>query len=309
MVSIESLDEERVWLDKGNKFYSSGNFENAEIAFKKTLSINPQNMDAWFFQAKSLILLLNFDEGIKSFENALKIDPSNKDVKKYKDLASEKRGYFRQFGDTIDHMASNGGTKKLLPITYQDRDKLLFKNIYGSLKNFTYQGNLSKTKQKNIINWDFCEVLRSDFRRYESQSSLNDDKMDIRTAKEFFDNGFLYAFLGYYQEAIKAIDDGLRIFSKDENAWNNKGVALGQIGQIAEAELIFNTIISQHPQKISSMLNLCWILNQSEKYDEIQRLCETVIKIDPNNSTAKDIKQITTINASIKNKMWWQFWK
>lgn len=151
--------------------------------------------------------------------------------------------------------------------------------------------------------------MHSDFRLYAPQQSLNDNQKEVSIAKKYFDDGFKYEFLGYHQEAIKVIDDGLKIFSNDDNAWNNKAVALGQIGKIAEAKLILDRIISQHPQKIESILNLCWILNQSEKYDEIQQLCDTVIKIEPNNQSAQKIKIITTINISVKNKIWWQFWK
>ena len=73
--------------------------------------------------------------------------------------------------------------------------------------------------------------------------------------------------------------------------------------EITEAKVIFNRIISQNPKKIDSILNLCWILNQSEEYDEIQRLCDVVLKIDSNNTIAKKIKLITTINTSIKNNV------
>jgi hypothetical protein len=75
---------------------------------------------------------------------------------------------------------------------------------------------------------------------------------------------------------------------------------LGKIGEISEAKMIFDKIISLYPKKIESLLNYSWILNQCEKYDEIQKICDVILSIEPNNENAQKIKEITTMNASIK---------
>ena len=64
-----------------------------------------------------MVLLLNFDEGVKSFDNALKIDPNNQDVKKYKNLVLEKSISLIKTSNLIEEllMKSNKVTKKDLP--------------------------------------------------------------------------------------------------------------------------------------------------------------------------------------------------
>ncbi|MFZ1127897.1 tetratricopeptide repeat protein [Methanoregula sp.] len=296
------------WNNKGKEFYHTNNFENAVIAFENALALNPQNADTWYLRGKSLVLLLNFDEGVKSFDNALKIDPNNQDVKKYKNLVLEKSISLIKTSNLIEEllMKSNKVTKKDLPqLTPLERAQAVLKSATNIGDGLTYQGDLSNPKQNNIIKWNFTSLLRSDLKRYQSLQQLltDDQKEGSIIAKNYFDSGFNYEFLGYHHEAIKVINDGLIFFTSDENAWNNKGVVLGQLGEITEAKVIFNRIISQNPKKIDSILNLCWILNQSEEYDEIQRLCDVVLKIDSNNTIAKKIKLITTINTSIKNNV------
>ena len=291
------------WDNKGKVYYLLNDFENAAKAFRNSLSLNPKNAETWYFRGRSLILSLNFPEGIKSFDNALTINPNPPDFKKYKNLALEKLDSLIRTSNSIEELLWKNAA-----VIKKDCPQLTpLERVQAVLKSATQLGDglncVSNLEQNNIIKWNFNSLLR-DFKRYQSlQQTLTDEQKEcIITAKNYFDNGFIYGFLGYHHESIKAIDAGLKKFSNDENAWNNKGVALGHIGKITEAKRIFDRIILLHPQKIESIMNLCWILNQDENYDEILRLCDIIIKIDPNNSIAKQIKQITATNISVKNK-------
>ncbi len=153
------------------------------------------------------------------------------------------------------------------------------------------------SQKEEIIEWEYCCLLRSDSTNY----GLTNPKQD--QAKTLFDKSFIYGYLGYYDEAISALDNGLKVFSKDANAWNNLGVALGKIGKISKAKMIFSEILSLHPKKIESLLNLCWISNICGNYEDIIRLCNLIIDIEPNNKIARDIKEITRINIEIRNKV------
>jgi len=324
MASNEPLDEELLWIYKGKEFYSFGNFENAEMAFKKVLSINPQNMDALILMGKSLILQLNFDNGIDAFDKALQIDPNSTDAKKFKDLALDKRTLLRMVGDSLDNILSKGRPEHLSPISPSERDKLVFQHLknFPSFENSGYK--IEKNKKIPYRKWDYSELLRSDPQLYKLRHNLTNGKQkSISAVKVFFDNGLLYEFLGYHNEAIRSLDDGLKFFPEDETAWNNKAVALGKNGEIDKATKILEKIISLHPQKNECIFNLCFFLNQSEKYDEMGVLCDTVLNLHPDNKKAKEIKEIRTkIDASgnfifnnnineedEKNKSWWQFWK
>lgn len=88
MASIEYSNELHFWLEKGTFYYQSGNYEEALIAFNKVISVDAKNAEAWYLRGKSLILLLEIDDGIKSFDTALSIEPNNQDVKKFRNLAS-----------------------------------------------------------------------------------------------------------------------------------------------------------------------------------------------------------------------------
>lgn len=283
------------WYNKGKNFYNFGDFESANISFKNALSLDPRNSEAWYLRGKCQILLLDFEEGITAFENAIKFNSENSDARKYRNSALEKREELKSQLGIINELYKENNyedNSRNSPISQDYRVPILCANRFE----ININTRTIPLDQKEIIEWEYCCLLKSDATKYKSPNS------DQEKAKLLFDKGFIYEYLEYYEEAIHTIDEGLKLSSKDENAWNNMGVALGKIGKISEAKLIFNEIISIYPKKIDSLLNLCWILNLCGDYEEVVRICDLTLGVESNNKTARNIKEITRINIAIRDR-------
>ena len=63
-----------------------------------------------------------------------------------------------------------------------------------------------------------------------------EEKIDLKEKYDlYFEQGLILAENGDYEEAITSYDNALKYKHHDPNAWNNRGVALGNLGRNEEA--------------------------------------------------------------------------
>jgi serine/threonine protein kinase len=82
------------WYNKGGSLGSLGRFDEAIRCFDQAIKINPQYADAWYNKGGSLNSLGRFDEAIRCFDQAIKIDPQHAKAWYNKGNSLDKLGRF-----------------------------------------------------------------------------------------------------------------------------------------------------------------------------------------------------------------------
>lgn len=71
-VAAETAD---MWFDEGLNYYIAGNYQEAALAFNRSVMINPDYAPAWHARGLALCDLLLYEDAIDSFTRATRIDP------------------------------------------------------------------------------------------------------------------------------------------------------------------------------------------------------------------------------------------
>jgi len=77
----ESPDDVAAWIDLGNLYFDTGNYEKAITAYNKALELNPDNADV--MNDLGVMYRRNGQpkKAIEAFDKAIKIDPSHETVR------------------------------------------------------------------------------------------------------------------------------------------------------------------------------------------------------------------------------------
>ena len=64
------------WTDKGVALSNQGNYNEAIKAFDEAIKLDPQNAKAWDYKGVALNALGKYDEAVKAFDEAIRLDPT-----------------------------------------------------------------------------------------------------------------------------------------------------------------------------------------------------------------------------------------
>lgn len=99
LVEAKTADE---WYNEGNDLGQSGKYEEAIKAFDEALKINPQFVDAWNNKGFALADLGRYEEAIIAYDEALKINPQDADVWFNKGVALKNLGRIDEANKAFD---------------------------------------------------------------------------------------------------------------------------------------------------------------------------------------------------------------
>ena len=178
--------DEKEWFNKGVDFGKLKRYEEAIKAYEEAVKINPKNDDAWYNKGNGLARLKRYEEAIKAYEEAVKINP------KY-----DKAWYNKGF-------------------------------CLGELKRYE-------------------EAIKA----FEKTIELN-PKYD----KAWYNKGNVFGKLKRYEEAIEAYEKAIEINPKNDKAWVNKGVYLAKDKRYKEAIKAYKKAIKINPEEALVYSNL-----------------------------------------------------
>lgn len=107
--------------------------------------------------------------------------------------------------------------------------------------------------------------------------------------------------LGRYEEAIQSFDQAINLKPSYSIAWNNKGNALGNLGRYEEAIQSYDQAIKIQPNFADAWYNRAWALENLGRYEEAIQSFNQAIKIDRNHPEANSNKEIMN-EKQIKNR-------
>ena len=129
-----------------------------------------------------------------------------------------------------------------------------------------------------------------EFRRHEFRKSVEDYDRAIEMARRsgaedlatpWYSKGAALVVLGRYEEALKAIDEALRINPNNELAWVNKGNALSRMGDYKGALKAFNAALRANPRYEVAWNNKGNTLARLAKFSEALKCYDLALQVDP----------------------------
>jgi len=129
-----------------------------------------------------------------------------------------------------------------------------------------------------------------EFRRHEFRKSVEDYDRAIEMARKsgaedlatpWYSKGAALVVLGRYEEALKAIDEALRINPNNELAWVNKGNALSRMGDYKGALKAFNAALRANPRYEVAWNNKGNTLARLAKFREALKCYDLALQVDP----------------------------
>jgi len=143
------------------------------------------------------------------------------------------------------------------------------------------------------LHWSLDLSLRrgeEEFARREFGRSVEDYDRAIDIARRsgeedvatpWYSKGAALVILGQYEDALKAIDEALKINPNNEIAWINKGNALSRMGDYKGALKAFNAALRANPRYEVAWNNKGNTLARLGKYKESLKCYDLALQIDP----------------------------
>ena len=134
---------------------------------------------------------------------------------------------------------------------------------------------------------------------YDKAFDVNKNNKDLKAKREkqnifiLTNKSSILLILKRYKEAIECCDKGLSL-AKGEglfDLYNNKGVALFNLGRYAEAINNYNKAIEFRPNHIEANANKLCSLYRLGKYQEVIETADKILEIDLKNQKAINAKE------------------
>ena len=124
-----------------------------------------------------------------------------------------------------------------------------------------------------------------------------------KEVKKFIEQSQKFSAIGSEYNAIKYIDEALKLDSKHPFAWLLKGNLLKRLKKYDEAISCFDKVIQLEPNDISARMSKGDALKELRKYEEAISCFDEVIRLEPNNTMAFTAKSILLDKLTdLKNK-------
>jgi len=265
-----------------------------------------------------------FEDALKKYNEALEFDPFFKTAFFRKILTESKLGIINkesfksEIVSTLEHYKKSRWIYRGLIFNYRILD----------------EKSLEKEKDHIVNNQDAFFLFSKGFQliyKGELKKSIETLDMGLTIQPNYpnawfakgscLDSQFMHKKAKIaYAEGMNSCINGNYFYENEPEGWNNFGYALGIVGRYPDAISAFDTALSiKIDQKFDifdikgiqeiALLNKAYSMNQIENFDEVFRICDTILSINPASKLSLDIKKLTSerINKQ-KNKKWWNFW-
>ncbi|MCX6674744.1 MAG: tetratricopeptide repeat protein [Methanothrix sp.] len=256
---IESKSAD-VWFNKGFALNSLGKYDDAIKAYDEAIRLDPKLATAWNNNGNVLNAQGKYDEAINAFDEAIGLDANLAESWTNKGIALKNQG---KYDDAIKACDEAIRLDPNLAMAWNNKGVAIIK-----------QG------------------------KYDDAIKACDEaiRLDPKFAAAWTNKGVALGDQGKYADAIKACDEAIRLDPNFAMAWNNKGEALRKQGKYDEAINVFDEAIRLDPKDAAAWYNKGNALNNQVKYDEAIKAYDEAIRLDPNLAQARTNKGIALKN-------------
>jgi tetratricopeptide (TPR) repeat protein len=238
--------EANKWNQNGIDYDDSGKYDEAIKCYDKAIKIDPNHFWAWNNKGVALSKLEKDDDAIKCFDRAIKIDRNYINAWINKGISHVNLENFDEALKCYD---------KAIEIDPNDSLTLVSKgNVFYLLENYT---EAFKSFDKAI-------------------------QKDPNYVYAWISKGLVLQSLKNYIEAISCFDTVIEKDPNYINAWIYKGDILYVIGNFSEAESCLETAFKLDPKNIITIENLLHIYSSiKHEYDKALQLAQVLLEIKP----------------------------
>jgi tetratricopeptide (TPR) repeat protein len=217
-----------ILIDKGNVFFSKGDFNEAVSLYEQAVSLDPQSSTALYNKGLALYNLKDLEDSINAFDAALELYENDAKVLSQKGQSLIELG---RYDEAIECL--NRATK------IDKQDYFAYYALGSALNIRAYV--LEKERGKELTENDYREALKS----YEVARSI--DPKNPATLKEM---ARTYNNLGNFKEAIECLDRAINLDPNDFESVEYRAVITVNIGQPRESLEFYSRAIELHPDNL-----------------------------------------------------------
>jgi tetratricopeptide (TPR) repeat protein len=199
-------------MAEGHDLYQQHNYKDALARFNTAVEHNPQNADAWFYQAKSQAMCLKYPDCVAGCEKSLALNPEKAETWFLKSFAHGVLGEYAQATETCTHGLTLNPDNKIMWYT---RGQYLYAQgkLEEALQSF---GNALKMSPDNEYFKEVHEKIKKWLQR------------DGKSA-EWANTVVAFLNQGGYQAALSAYNESLRMDPRGVNKAFQKDYALAHL--------------------------------------------------------------------------------
>ncbi len=274
----------KTFKEIGKKEFNEGNYEEAIIAYKHVINVEPENIDALINMGISYVELKKYEKGVELYKRVLVLEPDNK-------FALNNIGWANECQGKIDE-AKELYLKSLEIDPNFDSALINMTNIL--LESEDYDGAIEffiKALEKdpfNAANWiDLGRTYRQK-EEYELAINAYNKAIELNPNDKLAWNNLGYAYFcqELYDKAIRAIKESLERDRLFDIAYSN-------------LVLIFESLVEENSQEFNLWKELANVFIMINEYSKALESCNRAIKIKPDATEINEVKE--KIIASKKN--------
>ena len=235
------------WANLGNQLYRLNRFEEALKSFQMALRLDGNFYPAWYGMANVLSSLGQYNEAISAYEKTTKIESN-------------------------------------FYLAWRDRGALLaFLGRFEEALN-SFDRSL-KIKPKDFAGWYFRgNLLTVNLQRHEEAIASYERAIQLKSdfAEAWMGKGEALYYLGRYREALHAFDKVIYLDSSLETAWTYRGSILLELEEYSEALEAYNRALQITPNDEQLWLLKAVTLLSLEREVEAREAAEKALRLKPN---------------------------
>ena len=233
-----------ILVDKGNVYYSQGDFKQAMSLYQQALELNPKSIAALGNMGLVLIKLADYKNAIKWFDSVLKINENDVD-------GWINKGY--SFINLKDYDEAINCLNRAIIINPQNSLALYYKGLALNERGFVFEEQEKDQLAKN----DFMNALECYLKATEISPN------DIYCNREI---GRIYLHLKEYDKAIDYFNQLEKLDPNNFDAANLKGVVAEETGKYDEALEHYSKATKLNPDEVLPRINMAETLLLMGKY-------------------------------------------
>lgn len=294
-----------ILFKEATQFHVKGDFVNAEILYKKILSIKHRNFDSLHRLAVLNAQIKSFDISLDFFNKALSINPISTEV------------LFNRANLFIDCNLPNDALTdidKALLISRNNPSFFLLKgNAQKCLRDF--DGAINSYNQAIFFNSKFHDaycnrgVIFKELKKYEK--AIDDFTTSISLKSDSFDaftnRAAVYIELHSYDQALLDLKIALIHKPESENALYNLASLYKKLKQFDNATAAYQNVLLVNPNHIESLIHIAVTSQELGTYDTSYKYFLRALEIEPefrfNRSTFLTLKNKLCIWDDFENEI------
>ncbi|MGB3510133.1 MAG: tetratricopeptide repeat protein [Microcoleaceae cyanobacterium] len=251
------------WANRGNNLYRLERFEEALVAFERSIKIREDFYPAWYGKGNVLSALSRYDAAIDAYQKTVKIKPD-------------------------------------FYLAWRDQGALLayLEKPHDALISFN---QVIRYKPDDFVVWYLRgNILTTNFREYKEALAAYDRAIQLRSdfADAWIGKGEALYRLRSYQEALNSLEMAIKYDSEREIAWGLKGSILLEMENYDKALSAYNRAIKINPNDAQLWILKAKTLVALREVEKAREAAQQAWKIQPN-----DPEVLSFLNALDENRL------